>query len=163
PYASMRCRIVEGPASDGTALATSPTTAKRPAAATKSARLVAIPASETMMSPLRKWRYLRGVTGTGFAAANVNVPPEANHSTTGAGSTPYRLDRPEPTPYLPPLPRRPAVPRIESAKKAMRQGRARHERNRAQSSALRTALKRVRTATTAEQAGGAYKTASRLL
>ncbi|PYP49744.1 MAG: 30S ribosomal protein S20 [Gemmatimonadetes bacterium] len=55
------------------------------------------------------------------------------------------------------------MPRIESAKKAMRQGRARHERNRAQSSALRTALKRVRTATTAEQAGGAYKTASRLL
>ena len=40
---------------------------------------------------------------------------------------------------------------------------ARHERNRAQSSALRTALKRVRTATTAEQAGGAYQTASRLL
>jgi small subunit ribosomal protein S20 len=55
------------------------------------------------------------------------------------------------------------VPRIESAKKAMRQGRARHERNRAQSSALRTALKRVRAATSAEQAGGAYKIAARLL
>jgi small subunit ribosomal protein S20 len=45
----------------------------------------------------------------------------------------------------------------------MRQGRARHERNRAQTSALRTALKRVRGATTAEQAGGAYKIAARLL
>jgi len=55
------------------------------------------------------------------------------------------------------------VPQIESAKKAMRQGRARHERNRAQSSALRTALKRVRAATTAEQAGTAYTNAARLL
>jgi len=55
------------------------------------------------------------------------------------------------------------VPRIESAKKAMRQGRARHLRNRAQSSALRTALKRVRTATTREQAGEAYRVAARLL
>jgi small subunit ribosomal protein S20 len=45
----------------------------------------------------------------------------------------------------------------------MRQGRARHERNRAQNSALRTALKRVRSATTSEQAGEAYRTASRLL
>lgn len=55
------------------------------------------------------------------------------------------------------------MPRIESAKKAMRQGRARHERNRAQSSALRTALKRVRAATTSDQAGEAYRNASRLL
>ncbi len=55
------------------------------------------------------------------------------------------------------------MPRIESAKKAMRQGRARHLRNRAQSSALRTALKRVRAATTAEQAGEAYRAAARLL
>jgi small subunit ribosomal protein S20 len=55
------------------------------------------------------------------------------------------------------------VPRIESAKKAMRQGRARHERNRAQSSALRTALKRVRAATTADQAAAAYRTAAQLL
>lgn len=55
------------------------------------------------------------------------------------------------------------MPRIESAKKAMRQGRARHERNRAQSSALRTALKRVRSATSAEQANDAYRIASRLL
>ena len=55
------------------------------------------------------------------------------------------------------------MPQIESAKKAMRQGRARHVRNRAQSSALRTALKRVRTATTSEQAGEAYRVAARLL
>src|SRR5438552_19099081 len=45
----------------------------------------------------------------------------------------------------------------------MRQGRARQIRNRAQSSALRTALKRVRTATTSEQAGEAYRVAARLL
>jgi small subunit ribosomal protein S20 len=45
----------------------------------------------------------------------------------------------------------------------MRQGRARHERNRAQSSALRTALKRVRAAITSDQAGEAYRNASRLL
>src|SRR5204862_285420 len=43
----------------------------------------------------------------------------------------------------------------------MRQGRARQIRNRAQSSALRTALKRVRAATTAEQAGAAYRVAAR--
>jgi small subunit ribosomal protein S20 len=55
------------------------------------------------------------------------------------------------------------VPRIKSAKKAMRQGRARHQRNRAQSSALRTAVKRVRAATTSQQAGEAYRAASQLL
>ena len=55
------------------------------------------------------------------------------------------------------------MPRIKSAKKAMRQGRARQGRNRAQSSALRTAVKRVRTATTSAQAGEAYRVASRLL
>lgn len=55
------------------------------------------------------------------------------------------------------------MPRIQSAKKAMRQGRARNERNRAQTSALRTAVKRVRSATSAEQAGTAYKIAARLL
>ena len=55
------------------------------------------------------------------------------------------------------------MPRIESAKKAMRQGRSRNERNRAQSSALRTALKRVRAATTPEQASSAYRLASQLL
>ena len=55
------------------------------------------------------------------------------------------------------------MPRIQSAKKAMRQGRARHEHNRAQSSALRTALKRVRSASSFEQASDAYRIASRLL
>ncbi|HMH83397.1 MAG TPA: 30S ribosomal protein S20 [Gemmatimonadales bacterium] len=55
------------------------------------------------------------------------------------------------------------MPRIESAKKAMRQGRARHERNRAQSSALRSAVKRVRAATAPDQASEAYKIAARLL
>jgi small subunit ribosomal protein S20 len=55
------------------------------------------------------------------------------------------------------------VPRIKSAKKAMRQGRTRHQRNRAQSSALRTAVKRVRAATTSQQAGEAYRAASQLL
>jgi small subunit ribosomal protein S20 len=55
------------------------------------------------------------------------------------------------------------VPRIKSAKKAMRQARARNQRNRGQSSALRTALKRVRGATSAEQATEAYRVAARLL
>jgi small subunit ribosomal protein S20 len=55
------------------------------------------------------------------------------------------------------------VPRIKSAKKAMRQAVARHARNRAQSSALRTALKRVRSATTRAQAGEAYRLAAQLL
>ena len=55
------------------------------------------------------------------------------------------------------------MPRIKSAKKAMRQGRARHERNRAQRSALRTALKRVRAATTPDQAAQAYRAAAQLL
>jgi len=45
----------------------------------------------------------------------------------------------------------------------MRQGRARHERNRAQRSALRTALKRVRSATTPDQAAQAYRAAAQLL
>jgi small subunit ribosomal protein S20 len=55
------------------------------------------------------------------------------------------------------------VPRIKSAKKAMRQGRARHEHNKAQRSALRTALKRVRSAAGAAQAAAAYRIAGRLL
>lgn len=55
------------------------------------------------------------------------------------------------------------MPRIKSAKKAMRQGRARHLRNRAQRSALRTALKRVRSATTRDQAATAYRAAAQLL
>ncbi len=55
------------------------------------------------------------------------------------------------------------MPRIKSAKKAMRQARARAVRNKAQRSALRTALKRVRVAATGEQASEAYALAVRLL
>jgi len=55
------------------------------------------------------------------------------------------------------------VPRIKSAKKAMRQARARTQHNRAQRSALRTALKRVRSATSADQAAQAYRSAVQLL
>ena len=54
------------------------------------------------------------------------------------------------------------MPRIESAKKRMRQGRARTVTNRAQRSELRTALKKVRTAT-AETAQQAYAAAVALL
>ena len=54
------------------------------------------------------------------------------------------------------------LPRIKSAKKAMRQARSRTGRNRAQRSALRTALKRVREATGAA-AAQAYGIAVRLL
>ncbi|HEX4600250.1 MAG TPA: 30S ribosomal protein S20 [Gemmatimonadales bacterium] len=55
------------------------------------------------------------------------------------------------------------MPQIKSAKKAMRQGRARHLRNQAQRSALRTALKRVRHATSPDAAAEAYRAAARLL
>lgn len=55
------------------------------------------------------------------------------------------------------------MPRIKSAKKAMRQGRSRNERNRAQRSALRTAVKQVRGATTPGAASDAYRIAVRLL
>ena len=55
------------------------------------------------------------------------------------------------------------MPRIKSAKKAMRQARARTQHNRAQRSALRTALKRVRSATSADQAAQAYRSAVQLL
>ncbi len=55
------------------------------------------------------------------------------------------------------------MPRIKSAKKAMRQARAHHARNRTQRSALRTALKRVRAAASADQGAQAYKVAVRLL
>ncbi len=55
------------------------------------------------------------------------------------------------------------MPRIKSAKKAMRQARAHAVRNRAQRSALRTALKRVRAAETGAQATEAYALAVRLL
>jgi small subunit ribosomal protein S20 len=55
------------------------------------------------------------------------------------------------------------VPTIKSAKKAMRKSRTRYHANRAKRSTLRTALKRVRTATSAEEAARAYKIAVRLL
>jgi len=55
------------------------------------------------------------------------------------------------------------VPRIKSAKKAMRQARAHYHTNRAQRSALRTAVKRVREAASADQASVAYGAAVRLL
>jgi small subunit ribosomal protein S20 len=55
------------------------------------------------------------------------------------------------------------VPRIKSAKKAMRQARRHTVVNRAQRSALRTALKRVRSAGTKQEAASAYAAAVRLL
>ena len=54
------------------------------------------------------------------------------------------------------------MPRIKSAKKAMRQARARTVRNKDQRSALRTAVKRVRTAT-GDAAAQAYAAAVQLL
>jgi small subunit ribosomal protein S20 len=55
------------------------------------------------------------------------------------------------------------MPKIKSAKKAMRQARARTARNRAQRSSLRTALKHVRAAATADAADAAYALAARVL
>jgi small subunit ribosomal protein S20 len=55
------------------------------------------------------------------------------------------------------------VPRIKSAKKALRQSRARYEQNRRRRSALRTAIKKVRSAPTQAEAAGAYREAVRLL
>lgn len=55
------------------------------------------------------------------------------------------------------------MPKIKSAKKAMRQARSRTVRNRAQRSALRTAVKHVRAAATADAAAKAYAVAARLL
>jgi len=55
------------------------------------------------------------------------------------------------------------VPRIKSAKKAMRQARRRTVTNRAQRSALRTAVKRVRGAANKQDATQAYAAAVRLL
>ena len=55
------------------------------------------------------------------------------------------------------------MPRIKSAKKAHRQTRTHTERNRAQRSRLRSALKRVRAATTAEAAQSAYAAAVQML
>jgi small subunit ribosomal protein S20 len=55
------------------------------------------------------------------------------------------------------------VPRIQSAKKALRKSKSAAERNRAQRSELRTALKKVRSATTKAEAEKALVTANSLL
>jgi small subunit ribosomal protein S20 len=55
------------------------------------------------------------------------------------------------------------VPRIKSAKKRQRQTKVRTERNRGQKSALRTAVKKVRTATTAADAQVALVAAEAML
>jgi small subunit ribosomal protein S20 len=55
------------------------------------------------------------------------------------------------------------VPRIKSAKKAMRQAGARQERNRHRQSQLKTAVKKVRSAATKKDAAAAYLEAARLL
>lgn len=55
------------------------------------------------------------------------------------------------------------MPRIKSAKKALRQTRTHTERNRAQRSRLRSAVKQVRSATTADAAKAAYADAVELL
>jgi len=55
------------------------------------------------------------------------------------------------------------VPRLQSAKKAMRKSRTANERNRAQRSRLRTAIKKVRAAQTLKEAQAAYGEAARLL
>jgi small subunit ribosomal protein S20 len=56
-----------------------------------------------------------------------------------------------------------AVPRTRSAKKALRQTRSRTAANRAQRSRLRTAIKAVRTAASAEARAAALRLAERLL
>ena len=55
------------------------------------------------------------------------------------------------------------MPNIRSAKKRMRQSIKRRAQNRVYRTALRTALKRVRAADTAEAATSAYASAERLL
>src|SRR5258708_8398163 len=55
------------------------------------------------------------------------------------------------------------MPKIKSAKKAMRQARSRAIRNKGQRSSLRTALKHVRAAATADAAAAAYVLAASVL
>lgn len=55
------------------------------------------------------------------------------------------------------------MPRIKSAKKALRKSLSAKERNRERRSQLRTAVKKVRAATTADEAQVAYREAARLL
>ena len=53
------------------------------------------------------------------------------------------------------------MPRIKSAKKRMRQARARSAHNRTQRSAIKTAVKRARAETTKESVASAMKTLDR--
>ncbi len=55
------------------------------------------------------------------------------------------------------------MPRTRSAKKAQRQSKSRTERNRAQRSQLRSAVKKVRGASTKDEAAKAFAEASSLL
>ena len=55
------------------------------------------------------------------------------------------------------------MPRTKSAKKQMRQAKGRTARNRAQRSALRTAVKKVRSAGDAKESASAYAEAKKLL
>jgi small subunit ribosomal protein S20 len=55
------------------------------------------------------------------------------------------------------------VPRIKSAKKALRQSRSRAAHNRALRSSLRSTIKKARTATTPAEAASAYTAAVRAL
>ena len=61
------------------------------------------------------------------------------------------------------VPREGSVPRIQSAKKQLRKSKAAAERNKAQRSELRTAVKKVRAAATKAEAEKALITASSLL
>jgi small subunit ribosomal protein S20 len=61
------------------------------------------------------------------------------------------------------VPREGSVPRIQSAKKALRKSKSAAERNKAQRSELRTALKKVRSAGTKAEAEKALVTANSLL
>ncbi len=55
------------------------------------------------------------------------------------------------------------MPTIQSAKKRMRQAERHRARNRQHRSAVRTAIKKVRQAATAEEAASAYRDAEQLL
>src|SRR5437667_7107829 len=70
----MRWTISSVAVRAGTAPPSTPTSANRSVHTTNNARLTAIPARDTMMSPRRNWRYLRGLTGTGLAAPNGGAP-----------------------------------------------------------------------------------------
>ena len=61
------------------------------------------------------------------------------------------------------VPREGSVPRIKSAKKALRKSKSAAERNRAQRSELRTAVKKVRAATTKAEAEQALLVANSML